>query len=294
VVQLQCLQFTIPPVPQLLTVGHSNWQPGNQHFKRTFGVYDLLLVKRGALYMTEDDVPYTIGPGNLLVLEPDKPHWGHLPCEVETEIYWVHFVHAIRAGLVEQEQIPWSTLISKGTDKDQTPSSLQHLYIPKWAHIDVQPVAPILHAMNETHSRLNAENAIRLHLLQTELFAALQRECSRTVAPLPSARVSSAAVEYLNHCWRLPFDSEAMEEELHFQFDYITRCMKKHTGKTPLQYVLYLRLEEAKKLLSHTVLTLPEIAEQIGIADPNYLVRLFSSKLGMPPGAYRRMRQEGR
>ncbi|MDF2923806.1 MAG: AraC family transcriptional regulator [Paenibacillaceae bacterium] len=286
-----CLQFIIPPVPQLLTVGHGFWQPGNQHFKRTFGVYDLLLVKRGTLYMTEDDAPYSIGPGDLLVLEPDKPHWGHLPCEEVTEIYWVHFVHANRAVRVEQEHIAWSALIDRGSDFDQAPSSLQYLYIPKRARIDLQQVTPILDAMNEIHSRLSSENAIRLHLLHTEFLAALQRECSRSETPSPSARVSRAAADYLDKRWRQPFDSGTMEEALHFQFDYITRCMKKHTGKTPLQYVLYLRLEEAQKLLSHTVLTIPEIGDRVGIGDPNYLVRLFTAKLGMTPGAYRKMSQ---
>ena len=56
-----------------------------------------------------------------------------------------------------------------------------------------------------------------------------------------------------------------------------------------LQYVLYLRLEEAKKLLGGTVLGISEIAERVGIRDSNYMTRLFSAKLGMTPGAYRQM-----
>lgn len=288
-----CLQFTIPPLPQLLTVGHGVWQPGNQHFRRTFGVYDLIVVVRGTLYMTEEDIAYTVGPGRMLLLEAGKSHWGHLPCEEETEVYWLHFVHEETALPLERERISWSALISKGSDKDQAPSASQHLYLPKWALIDTKQIIPILDAMNQVHNRLNAENAVRLHLLQAELFAALQKECSRSAVPSPSQRVSSAVVEYLDKHWRQHFDSAAMEEELHFQFDYMTRCMKKHTGKTPLQYVLYLRLEEARKLLSHTVLTIPEIAEQVGIADPNYLTRLFTRKLGMPPGAYRKLQQGG-
>ncbi|GGF61517.1 putative HTH-type transcriptional regulator YisR [Paenibacillus albidus] len=288
-----CLEFTIPPLPQFVMVGHAVWQPGNQHFQRTFGVYDLLLVKRGTLYMTESGTAYAVRAGMMLLLEAGLPHYGHLPCEEETEIYWVHFVHGQQTELMEQEAIPWSSLISKGTVEDQAPTPLQHLYLPKFAQVELQLLAPILDELNEVHNHLCGGNAIRLHLLLTRLFTALQEECSRNLLLAPSARLNQAAVNYLNQHWREPFDSAGMERALHFQFDYITRCMKKHTGTTPLQYVLHLRLEEAKKLLSHTQLSIPEIAEAIGIPDFNYMTRQFSAKLGMTPGAYRRRQQTG-
>lgn len=289
---MECIQLQIPPLPQLLTVGHGVWQPGNRHFRRNFGVYDMLLVKRGTLYMTEEGQAYAVGPGNLLVLEPGLTHWGHLPCTEETDIYWVHFTHTMPGRRIPREQIAWSALIDKGRDEDQTPSSVQHVYVPKWASVNLASLIPVLDAMDELHNRLNAEQSIRLHRLFAELFVLLQEECSRTSQPARSARISAAACELLGKHRRQPFDAKLLEEELHFQFDYITRCMKKHTGMTPLQYVLHLRLEEAKKLLTHTVLTIPEIAEQVGIGDPNYFVRLFSKKLGRPPGAYRRLQQD--
>ncbi|MFX3635672.1 MAG: helix-turn-helix transcriptional regulator [Candidatus Pristimantibacillus sp.] len=293
-----CLEFAIPPLPQFVTVGHAVWSPGDQHFARTFGVYDLLLVKRGMLYMTEQNTEYAIGSGQLLVLEAGLPHEGHRSCEEDTEIYWVHFVHARPPARIEREDIPWSSLLSKGTVNDLEPSSQQRLYLPKFAAVDLLTLEPIMRGMNEIHNRLNGENAIRLHLLLAELLAALQAECARTSEPEPSVRLARAraAAAYLDSQWRQPFDLAALEEALHFQSNYIARCMKMHIGKSPLQYVLHLRLEEAKKLLSGTVLGIPEIAERVGIQDPNYLTRLFTAKLGVTPGAYRRrlrQRDEG-
>ncbi|WP_438445988.1 helix-turn-helix transcriptional regulator [Gorillibacterium sp. sgz5001074] len=286
-----CIQLRIPPLPQLLTVGHSVWQPGNQHFKRTFGVYDLILVKRGALYMTEEGEPHAVGPGELLLLEPGLAHWGHEPCREDTELYWLHFVHGEAGERIEDDRIPWSALIEKGRDQDQTPSALQHLYLPKRGKADLQALGPVLHEMNELHNRLNAGSAIRLHRLFAELLTLLQEGIAGLAPASQSERISALAADYLGSRWREPFDSKGMQEELHFHIDYVARCMKKHLGMTPLQYVLHLRLEEARKLLTHTVLTIPEIAEQVGIPETNYFVRLFSKKLGMPPGAYRKMRR---
>jgi len=283
-----CLEFAIPPLPQFVTVGHAVWSPGDRHFARTFGVYDLLLVKRGTLYMTEEGKDYAVGPGKLLVLEAGLLHDGYRACGEDTEIYWVHFIHGCKPAHIRREDIPWSSLLAKGTVEDEEPSVQQRLYLPKYATVDVEALEPILHEMNEIHSRLNAENALRLHLLLAGLLAALQEECARTTQPEPAVRLARAAAAYLDIQWRQPFNLAALEEELHFQADYITRCMKQHIGTTPLQYVLQRRLEEAKKLLSGTVLGISEIAERVGIHDPNYMTRLFSTRFGVTPGAYRR------
>lgn len=291
-----CLEFAIPPLPQFVTAGHAVWKPGDRHFARTFGVYDLLLVTRGTLYMTEVQTEYEIGAGKLLVLEAGLPHFGHCSCAEDTEIYWVHFIHGHPAAHILREDIPWSTLLSKGTVKDVEPSSQQRMYLPKFASVDVQIMEPMMRELNDIHNGLNAENALRLHLLLAKLFAALQAECARTSEPEPSVRLARAAAAYLNEHWKQPFELAALEENLHFQASYIARCMKRHIGKTPLQYVLHLRLEEAKKLLGGTVLGISEIAERVGIRDPNYLTRLFTAKLGMTPGAYRlmlRQKKEG-
>ncbi|MHA6530501.1 helix-turn-helix transcriptional regulator [Paenibacillus sp. BAC0078] len=283
-----CLEFAIPPLPQFVTVGHAVWSPGDRHFARTFGVYDLLLVKRGTLYMAEQDKEYAVGPGKLLVLEAGLPHAGYGDCAEDTEIYWVHFIHGGKPASIRREEIPWSSLLAKGTVDDEAPSAQQRLYIPKFASVDVEAIEPVLHEMNEIHSGLNTENALRLHLLLARLLALLQAECSRTAQPEPAVRLARAAAAYLDLHWREPFQLAGLEEELHFQADYITRCMKQHIGTTPLQYVLHLRLEEAKKLLGETVLSIPEIAERVGIRDSNYMIRLFSGRFGITPGAYRR------
>lgn len=291
---MYCLEFAIPPLPQFLMAGHAVWKPGDQHFARVFGVYDLLLVTRGTLYMTEEETEYEIGAGKMLVLEAGLPHFGHRSCSEDTEIYWVHFVHGHPAAHIRQEDIPWSTLLSKGTNEDVEPSSQQRMYLPKFAAVDVQSIEPLLRELDDIHNGLNVETALRLHLLLAELFAALQAECVRTFEPEPSLRLARAAVAYLNEHWRQPFQLAELEASLHFQANYITRCMKRHIGKTPLQYVLHLRLEEAKKLLGGTVLGISEIAEKVGIRDPNYMVRLFTAKLGMTPGAYRLMLRQQR
>lgn len=76
---------------------------------------------------------------------------------------------------------------------------------------------------------------------------------SQLQASLRSGRLSSRSsviaaqvMLYLEVRLREPYHTAHMEDELHFNEDYAARCLRKHTGLSPLQYHHVLRMEEAK------------------------------------------------
>jgi AraC-like DNA-binding protein len=283
---MDCLLLTVPPLPQLITVGHSLWKAGSQHFRRNFQVYDMLLVLQGTLFMTEDDVPYEIEAGQWLALEPGRTHFGHRPCEEDTEIYWVHYSHPIPAQRVASEMVHWTALLQAGTDQDEQPAE-RMLVIPKRGALDVNPLIPVLQEMVELHRKPLVQNAFLELALSIRFLALLQQAVIGSSKPTGSRIISDRAVAYLESRKFEPFRASELEDALHFDFDYITRCLKRHIGLTPLQYSLHLKLEEAKRRLAHSDEPVPAIAETVGFADYNYFIRVFRSKLGLTPGAYR-------
>ncbi len=287
---MDCIQLRIPPLPQFITIGHGLWKPGGLHFERNFQVYDALIVVKGTLYMTENGIPYSIEAGHILILEPGLTHFGHLPCEDETEIYWIHFIHPGKANRMSDKHIPWSSIIQRGTDNDNEPQE-QWIYLPKWSSFDAAPLIPLMNEMLSIQSKLCQGNALQLHSLLAQLLAYMQQWLLQSSKPTKSLLHSKQVERYLADRHKAPFKAKEMEYELHFQFDYLTRCLKKHTGMTPLQYVNHLKIEEAKRSLVHTVAPIPTIAEDIGIADYSYFIRLFRKKTGMTPSAYRKHKQ---
>ncbi|WP_308635163.1 AraC family transcriptional regulator [Paenibacillus silvisoli] len=287
---MDCLQLPIPPLPQFVTVGHSVWRPGNQHFERNFPMYDLLLVVKGTFYITEDDTPYSIGAGNLLLLEPGRTHFGHRPCTEDSEIYWIHFYHPLPATPIASQQIPWTSILEPGTDADFLPRR-QSLFLPKWAPFDPKPLLPVLRDMLDIQRKLNMENATRLHGLLVRLLEQLQQLTVQAAKPSRSLKLSRELEAFLTRFVKEPFSSESLEEAFHFNPEYLSRCLKKHTGKTPVQYIRHLKVEEAKRLLAASDMPVPVVAESIGIDDYNYFIRLFRETAGQTPGEYRRSRQ---
>jgi YesN/AraC family two-component response regulator len=218
------------------------------------------------------------------VIESGKLHWGHESCKEETEIFWVHFKHP-SPTYVERENISWHYVYPNGTDADLEPLK-QYMYIPKFAHLDLSLIFPILERMISVHRRFTQGNAIEIYSLLANLFVQLQsllqsKDSSRSKA------LAHSLTSYFHRRFAKPFDSSKLEKEFHFNYDYLSRCLKKHTGMTPVQYLHHIQLGEAKLLLEHSTLSIQEIGEKVGQPNYNYFVRLFTKKVGISPSKYR-------
>ena len=66
------------------------------------------------------------------------------------------------------------------------------------------------------------------------------------------------------------------------------RRFTRATGLSPLAYVQRLRIEEGRRLLEQTRMSVDEISWQVGYEDPAFFRRLFRRTTGLAPGAYRR------
>ena len=65
------------------------------------------------------------------------------------------------------------------------------------------------------------------------------------------------------------------------------------TGSTPKEYLLRVRLSNAKDLLAATDQPVVQIARAVGYDDPAYFTRLFTQRVGQSPTAFRRSAQAG-
>lgn len=67
---------------------------------------------------------------------------------------------------------------------------------------------------------------------------------------------------------------------------------KKHTGYSPINYFLRLKIQRACVYLDTSDCPINEVAEQLGFKDPFYFSRLFHNIMGMSPSEYRK-KQKG-
>ena len=69
---------------------------------------------------------------------------------------------------------------------------------------------------------------------------------------------------------------------------YFSHAFKKESGKGFREYLIDIRLENAKRLLTLSHLNITEIAFAVGFSDSNYFTNVFRERNGIPPLAYRK------
>lgn len=70
--------------------------------------------------------------------------------------------------------------------------------------------------------------------------------------------------------------------------NYLSQQLKQQTGKTFLEHLCGWRLEEAKRLLSSSLLTVSEVAFQVGYENPRYFSEVFQRHCGQTPSRFRK------
>ena len=69
-----------------------------------------------------------------------------------------------------------------------------------------------------------------------------------------------------------------------FRFAHV---FKEYAGVSPIEYVIRVRLENAKKLLRATKKPVSEVANETGFSDQNYFTRIFKKIEKTTPSGYR-------
>lgn len=62
---------------------------------------------------------------------------------------------------------------------------------------------------------------------------------------------------------------------------------KQQFGTTPLEYLLQLRIEHAKKIMADSSLTISEVGYECGFNSVNYFIKVFKRLVGVTPRMYR-------
>ena len=68
---------------------------------------------------------------------------------------------------------------------------------------------------------------------------------------------------------------------------YISRTIKKQTGKSFVKLLTEIRMEKARLFLEETDMSCQQIAEKVGYPNSKYFERIFKQNVGVSPRDYR-------
>ena len=94
--------------------------------------------------------------------------------------------------------------------------------------------------------------------------------------------------EYLDNHIEQNVSLKELGDLVYLSESQVVRIFKKNIGKTPHEYSMEIKLEQAKKLLLNSHLMIREIAELLRFCDEHYFSYIFKKKTGKTPMEYRK------
>ncbi len=124
--------------------------------------------------------------------------------------------------------------------------------------------------------------------------SSLPPETEMSPAEAPEAkRLSPEEVAHLihrdiDHHYNESLKISSYAEKYYFTKEYLSRTFQKRYQISISEYLLQVRMEHARQLLSDPTLQIQTIAERVGYRDNNYFSKAFRGYYGVSPKDYRR------
>lgn len=234
-----------------------------RHPTRKIDSFELIFVEHGCLKLYENDLEFTLLPGDCLILYPDREHGGLSDYQTDLKFYWLHF------SVDESHQGHFSGRISQKTS----------------LHTPERMVTWFRRFLNdqETGTGFNIQADLLLTLILTELV----RPSSDPV--MKRHNLADMAYDYLKLNYSDDILIADVADRLGCNVDYLGRIFKQTYGMTMNQCLNKLRLARCRQLLLDSSMNINEIALETGFNDITYFRRRFKTENGISPCKFRKM-----
>lgn len=240
--------------------------------------HELILVLQGTLHLSVDGVPCDLHRGDCMLIADGSIHGGSPEdCIYECVVFDLErFLTG--AGLCGQQL---AGLL-------QTGARLEALF-PAESR-GARFISELFQAMETEQSGYEFTTIGLLWQLLGEMMA---KKLYRPALPETArdTRRSEAVKRVLRRIrtdYASPLSLEVLAGEAALEPKYFCRVFRRITGRTPIDYLNYYRVECAAELLCATHQSVTDVALSCGFGDVSYFGRMFRRQKGKTPGEYRR------
>ena len=276
-------------------------QPPFVHNKRKTDEYIVYVIKKGKMYLAENNKKYTLVPGDFILLDLDYYHQGYKASECE--YFYIHFRYENMIKRLHEENQTLTQLVLQSRNESLKSDPFSYctlesdkVMIPKFYHFkNYSDFIKICCLLEEAaaHNRNHLDNYKWLCSIKVlEVFIETHRSYVSEILQSDSLGVPKSyskvqeLLEFLNTSFTEKITSTEIEKLTGCNFDYINRVFKKLTHKTIFSYLNTVRINHAKELISTTNMKVSEVGGAVGFSDLYYFSKVFKKAVGVPPSAY--------
>ena len=247
--------------------------------------WEMVYVDSGEVGIIADDKEFTLKQGEAYFQRPNELHTIYTPnscgntaiisfeCAQRTINYFANKIFVLgdfEKGLLGK--------IIKETPKCFS-DKLNEIYLTKMTKRKDAP-------LGSEQIIKNCIELMLLSLLRKDIEKDTVKNVKENVASLHSDKIVTNIIKLLNERLYTSIDLDTIAKELFFSKTYIKTVFKKNMNTSIIQYYIFLKIEESKKLISQNKYTYTEIAYMLGFNSVHYFSRLFKAHTQMTPSEY--------
>lgn len=236
--------------------------------------YQLLYIASGKahFYFGEQDVE--VPAGHMVLFQPKQEQHYEYFGKDKPEVYWVHFTGGDVKNILKRYEIPLDEKVFF------CGNSATYAYLYK-------------EMINELQTcQVGYEELLSMYL--TQIFLLVQRS-RREKRPTVNTRIQEEmelARRYFQEHYNEELSIEDYALSRNMSVSWFLRNFKQTYLRSPMQYILNIRMNNAVSLLESTDYNVTEIAAIVGYDNPLYFSRIFKKQRGVSPSDYRRALSE--
>ncbi len=237
--------------------------------------YLLLYVSAGTGTHTVDLVTYALRPGSVFFLAPGQVHQWHLEADADGIVVF------FEPGFYQFRYPERDLLTLPFFDNTHSPA----LYLP--ADNELAPLFDkLLHEYQTSFP--NQAEVLRAYLalileIATRHYPAAP---ASTEAGLAQSQIRQFGA-LLNQHYRTRRSVRDYAALLHLTANYLNALCRRVLGQTASDLIHARVVLEARRLLTHSALSVAQVADELGFDDPSYFGRYFRKYVGQSPEAFR-------
>ena len=243
---------------------------------------ELLYLCRGCARYRIGGTEVTVREGELLLLGQNTPleplDGGSDPLDVSFFIKPEFFGDIL--SFLGSEQTPLREFVLRCLGQE-TPYGYLHFHVAGIRPIENLLENLLLHLLESPDSR----RAIPLYTVGL-LFVHLLEESDRLTMGIREQQSILGVLRYLENNYAGGSLTEAAQL-LHCDVAWLSREIKRRTGRTYTELLQERRLQQAAWLLEHTRQRVSDIAVSVGYENVSYFHRIFQKRFGLSPKKYR-------
>ena len=234
--------------------------------------FQLIYIAKGKLHLIQNGKEQVLQKGNIILFRPGEPQIYNLYAKDAPETYWVHFTGNNVNRILEYYNI--------SPDVNVVFTGLSQNY--KWLFRQMIQELQL--------KRSDFSDMLTLQLRQLLLYIS---RSIREEVPVSAELLDEIerAMHHFNKNFYMPIVIEDYAKEHHMTPWWFIQSFKKIAQVTPTQYIVALRISNAKNLLANSDYSVAKIANMVGYENALYFSRLFSKHVGMPPREYRKLKK---